>query len=102
MIEAPAGSSESAFCTVKSRPFHIAVKERVVMLLSNLAQEGELRNTGIREHNIELALLPLDLGEEAIKIAKVRHGSLYAGYISSRCNVLRNVSKSDSVKGSFT
>ena len=31
----------------------------------------------------ELALLPLNLCEEAIKIAEVRHVSLYAGYISS-------------------
>jgi hypothetical protein len=38
---------------------------------------------GIGEHNIELALLPLVLREEAIEIAKVRHVSLYAGYISS-------------------
>jgi hypothetical protein len=40
------------------------------------------RNTGVREHNIELVLLPLDLCEQAIKIAKVRHVSLYARYIS--------------------
>ncbi len=53
------------------------------MLLSDLAQGGELRATGIREHNIELALLPLDLREEAVKIVEVRHVSLYAGDISS-------------------
>ena len=53
------------------------------MLLSYLAEGGKLRHTGIREHNIELALLPLDLCEEAIKIAKVRHVSLYAGHIAS-------------------
>src|SRR5205823_14163451 len=40
------------------------------------------RNTRIREHDIELAFLSFDLCEEAIKIAKVRHISLYAGYIS--------------------
>jgi hypothetical protein len=51
--------------------------------LSYLAEGGILRSTGIREHNIELALLPLDLCEEAIKIAKVRHVSLHAGDISS-------------------
>ncbi len=48
-----------------------------------LPKGGVLRNAGIGEHNIELALLPLDLREEAIKIAKVRHVSLYAGHISS-------------------
>ena len=42
------------------------------MLLSDLAEGGIGRNTGIREHDIELALLPLDLCEEAIEIAKVR------------------------------
>ena len=51
------------------------------MLLSYLAQRGERRRTGIRENNIELALLPLDSREEAIKVAKVRHVSLDAGYI---------------------
>jgi hypothetical protein len=32
---------------------------------------------------ISLAFLPLDLREEAIQIAEVRHVSLYAGHISS-------------------
>src|SRR4029077_12223272 len=63
--------------------FHIAVEERVVMFLGDLAQAGELRATGICEHDIELALLPLDLREEAIEIVKVRHVSLDAGDISS-------------------
>src|SRR5437016_4857294 len=53
------------------------------MLLSYFAEGSILRNTCIREHNIELALLPLDLCEEAIKIAKVRDVSLYAGHTSS-------------------
>jgi hypothetical protein len=52
------------------------LKDRVVMLFRNRAQEGELRNPGIREDNIELALLPLDLGEEAIQIGKVRHAEV--------------------------
>src|SRR5882724_10750012 len=52
----------------EKQAFHIAVEERVVMLLSDLAQGGKLRSTGIGEHNIELALLPLDLGKEAIEI----------------------------------
>src|SRR5262245_59913490 len=62
---------------------HMDVEERIIVLLSYLAQRGKLRNTGIREHDIELALLPLDLSEETIKIAEVRHVSLDAGYISS-------------------
>jgi hypothetical protein len=53
------------------------------VLLGDLAEGGIRRDTGVREHNIELALLPLDLHEEAIEIVKVRHVSLYAGDISS-------------------
>jgi hypothetical protein len=35
------------------------------------------------QHDIELGLFPLNLREEAIKVAKVRHVSLYASHISS-------------------
>src|SRR5262245_53060062 len=59
------------------------VEERIKVLLSDLAQRGKLRNSGVCEHDIELALLPLDLSEETIKIAEVRHVSLDAGHISS-------------------
>src|SRR5262249_3208062 len=62
---------------------HMDVEERIIVLLSYLAQRGKLRNTGIREHDLELALLPLDLSEETIKIAEVRHVSLDAGHIAS-------------------
>src|SRR5207249_6934551 len=62
--------------------FHIDVEDRVIVLLSDLAEGGIRRDAGIREHNIEPALLPLDSCEEAIKIAKVRHVSLYAAHIS--------------------
>src|SRR5262249_23496198 len=61
----------------------IDVEDRVIVFLSYLAEGGILRNTCIREHYIELALLLLDLCEEAIKITEVRHVSLYARYISS-------------------
>src|SRR4029077_15654672 len=44
---------------------------------------GKLRDPGIREHNIESALFFLDLREETIKVAKIRHVSLYARYISA-------------------
>src|ERR1700752_670567 len=53
------------------------------MFLSDLAQSGKLRATGIGEHNIELAFLPFALREEAIEIARVRHVPFYAGYIFS-------------------
>jgi hypothetical protein len=39
-------------------------------------------STGIGEHNIELALPPLDLCEETVKVIKVRHVSLHGGDIS--------------------
>src|SRR6267378_5845944 len=45
---------------------HIDVEERVVILRSYLAQGGDRRDAGIRKHNIEPALLPLDLCEQAI------------------------------------
>ena len=64
----------------KSAPLSAAEAK---VLLSYLAQRGKLSNTSIREHDIELALLPLDLSEETIKIAEVRHVSLDAGHISS-------------------
>src|SRR6058998_814639 len=57
------------------------VEDRIILLLSDLAEGGIGRNIGIREHDIELALLPLDLGEEAIEIAKVRHVALDADHI---------------------
>src|SRR6266404_4418320 len=63
--------------------FHIAVKNRIVMLLGDLAQKGKIGGTGIREHDIELPLLLFDLCEEPIEIVKVRYVSLYAGDISS-------------------
>src|SRR5438093_522748 len=67
----------------EKQAFHIDVEDRVIVLLRYLAEGGILRNTGIREHNVEPALLPFDLCEEAIQIAKVRHVSWYAGYVSS-------------------
>jgi hypothetical protein len=63
--------------------FDVDVEDRVVELLGYLAEGGIFRNTGIGEHNIELALLAFDLREQAIEIAKVRHVSLHAGYVSS-------------------
>src|SRR2546428_8754185 len=105
MIEAPSGISGSAFCTVKRRSFHIDVEDRVIVLLSDLAEGGIRRDAGIREHNIEPALLPLDLCEEAIKFAKVRHVSSYAGDISSdllyRRRQLRITAPRDEDVGAF-
>ncbi len=60
----------------KQEAFDIDVEDRVIELFGDLAEGGILRNTSIREENIELALLPFDLCEEAIKIAQVRDVSL--------------------------
>jgi hypothetical protein len=79
----PSGISGSAFCTVKSRPLTIGVKERVVVLVSYVAQRRHWRNTRIRKDNVELSVLPFDLGEEPIQITEVSHVSLDARYIFS-------------------
>src|SRR5262245_45156526 len=75
------------------------------MFLSDLAEGGILRNHGIREHDIEPALLPLDLREEAIQIAQVRHVSLDAGHIAAdllyRPSQLRLTAPRDEDVGAF-
>jgi hypothetical protein len=64
-------ASAGAFLYGKKQAFNIGVKERVVVLLGYVAQGGHRHNTGIRENNIELSLLPFDLSEEPIQITKV-------------------------------
>src|SRR2546422_3494055 len=85
--------------------FHVAVEQRVVVLLGNAVQGSEPRAAGIGEHDIELALLALDLGEQPIEIAEVRHVSSYAGYISSdflyRPSQLRLTAPRDEDVGAF-
>src|SRR5207245_6331672 len=61
---------------------HIDIEDVVIVLLGDLAQRGILRDTGIREHDVKPALLPLDLREETIEIGKVRHVSLDPGDVS--------------------
>src|SRR2546427_6139491 len=43
------------------------------------------RDTGVRKHHIEPALLAFDLCEEAIEFAKVRHVSLHPSHILADC-----------------
>jgi len=38
------------------------VEERIIVLLSYFAERGKLRDASIGEDDIEVALLPLDLG----------------------------------------
>ena len=53
--------------------FHIDAEDRVIVLFSDLAERRVRRSPGIREHDIERALFPLDLCEEAIEIAELRN-----------------------------
>src|SRR5258707_3521198 len=48
------------------------------MLLGYLPERSVRRHARIRENNIQLPLLPLDLGEEAAQITNGLHGLLYA------------------------
>src|SRR5437899_11814350 len=59
------------------------VEGPVVEFLGDRAESGKLCDPGIGEHNIESTLLLLDLCIETIKVAKIRHVSLYARYISA-------------------
>src|SRR5262245_23724282 len=59
--------------------FYVDVEDGVVEVLSYPAKRGVPRNTGVREHDNKLALLQLDLCDEAIEIGKVRHVALYTG-----------------------
>src|SRR5262245_18840408 len=81
------------------------VEERIIVLLSNLAERGKLRDAGVGEDDVEPALLALDLGEEAIEVAEVRHVSPDAGHISSdlldRRRRLRLTAPGDEDVGAF-
>src|SRR5215831_2149882 len=83
MMEAPSGISGSALCTREEEALDVDAEDHVVEFLGDRAERGILRNTGIGEHDIELALLALDLRAQAIEIAEIRHVSLHAGYVSS-------------------
>src|SRR5215470_13626045 len=63
--------------------FHVDVERGVVELLADRTERRVSRKSRVREHNIEPALLSFDLSEQTIKVAKVRHVPLHAGYISS-------------------
>src|SRR6266403_874606 len=49
------------------------------MLLGYPVQGCELRETCIREDDVDFAFLSFDLGEEAIEIVQIRYVSQYAG-----------------------
>jgi len=70
MIERHPGAGK-CLLHCEEQSFHIDVKDGVVELLGYGAQGGIPRNARIREHNVELTLLPLDLRDEAIQIARL-------------------------------
>ena len=53
------------------------------MAMADYAKRLDARDTGVRKHDVELALLLLDLVEETIEVGEVRYVSLDAGDISS-------------------
>src|SRR5216684_9325459 len=62
----------------EKQAFDIDVEGPVVEFLGDRAESGKLCDPGIGEHNIESTLLLLDVCIETIKVAKIRHVSLYA------------------------
>ena len=69
------------FLNGKKEAFDIDVEDRVIKLLRYLAQRGIFRNTGIREDDVESALLALDLRSEPLQIVEIRDISRNGRYI---------------------
>src|SRR6266571_8589041 len=74
-------SQRKYFLNGKKEAFDIDVEDRVIKLLRYLAQRGIFRNTGIREDDVESALLALDLRSEPIQIVEIRDISRNGRYI---------------------
>src|SRR4029077_5568053 len=55
----------------------------MIVLLSYFAKASIRCDPGIREHDVESALLLLNLREEAIEIVEIRHVSLHGTHIFS-------------------
>src|SRR5260370_16664134 len=93
MMEAPSGSSGSAFCMVKRRVFTWMLKIESKSASLIVPSGAYFAHAGIGKQNIELAFFPFDLCEKAIQIAKVGHVSGHRGYIFAnffyRCSQLR-------------
>jgi hypothetical protein len=77
------GQQRQGLLNRKKHAFYIGVKNRIEKLPGDGAQGGIARDTGVRKHDVELALLLLDLVEETIEVGEVRYVSLDAGDISS-------------------
>src|SRR5258705_4158933 len=77
------GQQRQSLLNRKKHAFYVGVENRIEKLFADSAQGGIADNAGIRKHNIELALLLLDLSKEAFDVGDVRHVSLHTGDISS-------------------
>src|SRR6266481_3704600 len=64
-------------------PFNVYIEDRIEKIFSDRPDRRVSRNPGIGEHNVDLAFLFFDLGEQAIKIVEIRHVTLDRGYILS-------------------
>src|SRR4029077_14972911 len=65
----------------EKQSLHVGIEDRIEELLGDRAEPRIFRHAGIREHNIELALLTLDLRKQAIQIVELRHVALHSGYV---------------------
>src|ERR1700745_1021781 len=65
----------------EQQPFHIAGEDRVEMLHGDRAERRVGGYTCIREHDVELALLALDLRKEPVEIGELCDVTLHAGDI---------------------
>src|SRR4029077_19906224 len=65
----------------EQQPFHIGAEDRVEMLLGDRAERRVRGYTRIREHDVELALLALDLRKEPVEIGELCDVTLHAGDI---------------------
>src|SRR5579871_275531 len=66
------------FLDGEERALHIRIELPVKLFLGDLTKPRKTSAAGVREQNIQPALLPLDLGVEAVKIFEVRNVALYA------------------------
>src|SRR5258705_2143097 len=99
------GQQRQSLLNRKKHALYIGVEHRIEKLFADSAQDGIADNAGIRKHNIELALLMLDLSKEAFDVGDVRHVSLHAGDISSdfldSCGQFRTAAPGDKHVGAF-
>src|SRR4029077_16374642 len=77
------GQQRQCLLNRKNYAFYVGIENRIEELPRDGAQRGIAGDTGICKHDVEFALLPLDLVKEAIEVVEVLYVSLHAGDISS-------------------